>query len=56
MTGLNNLVLFVVGVVITIPAATVVIALVFAAGIDERAGKKGLGRREARTTPSEQAG
>ena len=40
MTGLNNLGLFVVGVVITIPAATVVIALVFAAGIDERAEKK----------------
>ena len=48
MTVLNNLALFVVGVVITIPAATVVIALVFAAGIDERAEKKRLAR-----TPSE---
>ena len=55
MTGLNNLGLFVVGVVITIPAATVVIALVFAAGIDERAEKKLLARREPGTTPSEQA-
>ena len=43
---MNNLGLFVFGVVITIPAATVVIALVFAAGIDERAEKKLLARRE----------
>ena len=55
MTGLNNLTLFVVGAMITIPAASVVIALVFAAGIDERAEKKRLRRREPRTTPSEQA-
>ena len=40
MTGLNDLTLFVVGALITIPAATVIIALVFAAGIDERAEKK----------------
>ncbi|CAN5853628.1 hypothetical protein BH11GEM2_BH11GEM2_35660 [soil metagenome] len=46
MTGLNNLSLFVVGFLITIPAATVVIALVFAAGIDERAEKKRLARHE----------
>jgi hypothetical protein len=46
VTGLNNLSLFVVGVLITIPAATVVIALVFAAGIDERAEKKRLARHE----------
>jgi hypothetical protein len=55
VTGLNNLGLFAVGVVITIPAATVVIALVFAAGIDERAEKKRLAQREPGTTPSEQA-
>ena len=46
MTGLTNLGLFVVGVVITIPAATVVIALVFAAGIDERAEKKAAEHRQ----------
>ena len=50
MTGLSNLVLFVVGLVITIPTATVVVALVFAAGIDERAEKKRLGRPEPATT------
>ena len=37
---------------VTIPAATVVIALVFAAGIDERAEKKGVARRERESTPS----
>ena len=52
MTGLDNLALFVVGVVITIPAATVVIALVFAHGIDERAEKKRLARGEPGTTPA----
>ncbi|MEO7966610.1 MAG: hypothetical protein ABIT38_22140 [Gemmatimonadaceae bacterium] len=51
---MNNLGLFVVGVVITIPAATVVIALVFAAGIDERADKKRLTHREPGRTLSEQ--
>ncbi len=55
MTGLNNLGLFIVGVVITIPAATVVIALVFAAGIDERAEKKRLARRDTGGAVSEQA-
>ena len=55
MTGLDNLTLFVVGVVITIPAATVVIALVFAHGIDERAEKKRLALGESGGTPSEQA-
>ncbi|CAN5870969.1 hypothetical protein BH11GEM1_BH11GEM1_33450 [soil metagenome] len=54
MTGLNNLALFAIGVVITIPSATVVIALVFADGIDERAEKKRLARREPGTTASEQ--
>ena len=53
MTGINNLTLFVVGVLVTIPTATVVIALVFAAGIDERAEKKRLARREPGPTPSE---
>ena len=38
---MSNLALFIVGVLITIPAAGVVGALVFAAGIDERAEKKG---------------
>ena len=52
MTGLTNLGLFVVGILITIPSATVVIALVFAAGIDERAEKKRLARREPGATPS----
>ena len=56
MTGLNNLTLFVVGVLITIPAAGVVIALVFAAGIDERAEKKRLARREPGTLAEEQSG
>ncbi len=55
MTGLNSLGLFVVGVVVTIPAATVIIALVFAAGIDDRAEKKRLTSREPGTTPSQQA-
>ena len=53
---MSNLSLFVVGILITIPAATVVGALVFAAGIDERAEKKRLARRERGMTPSEQAG
>lgn len=52
MTGLNDLTLFVVGALITVPAASVVIALVFAAGIDERAEKKRLARREPAGTPS----
>ena len=52
---MNNLTLFVVGVLITIPAAGVVIALVFAAGIDERAEKKRLAQREPVTTPLAQA-
>jgi len=50
MTELDNLALFAVGLVVTIPAATVVIALVFAAGIDERAEKKRLMQREPGTT------
>ena len=50
---MNNLTLFVVGVVITIPAATVVIALVFAAGIDERAEKKRLAMGAPGTSPPE---
>ena len=37
---MSNLALFVVGLLITIPAAFVVISLVYAAGIDERAEKK----------------
>jgi hypothetical protein len=40
VTALSNLGLFVVGVLITVPSASVVIALVFAAGIDERAEKR----------------
>ena len=37
---MSNLALFVVGLLITIPAAFVVISLVYVAGIDERAEKK----------------
>ncbi|MEO7457570.1 MAG: hypothetical protein ABIY52_15010 [Gemmatimonadaceae bacterium] len=37
---MSDLGLFAVGFLITIPSAAVVIALVFAAGIDERAEKK----------------
>ena len=55
MTGLNDLTLFVVGALITIPAATVIIALVFAAGIDERAEKKRLAPRAPGRTPPEGA-
>ncbi|MEO7711395.1 MAG: hypothetical protein ABIV10_00585 [Gemmatimonadaceae bacterium] len=47
---MSNLALFVVGVVVTIPTATVIIALVFAAGIDERAEKKRVARNEPATT------
>ena len=43
---MNNLTLFIVGTVVTIPSALVVGALVFAAGIDERAEKKRLSQRE----------
>ena len=39
---MNNTALFVVGFVVTIPAAAVVIALIFAAGIDEREEKEAL--------------
>ena len=56
VTALSNLGLFVVGVLVTIPAATVVIALVFAAGIDERAEKKRLAGRASGPTPSQQTG
>ena len=52
MTGVSNLGLFVIGVLITIPSAAVVITLVFAAGIDERAEKKRLARREPGASPS----
>lgn len=55
MTGLSNLGLFVVGVLITIPSAAVVISLVFAAGIDDRAEKKRVARREPGASPSELA-
>ena len=55
MTGLNNLGLFLAGVVVTIPTATVIIALVFAAGIDERAEKKRVARGELAATPLERA-
>ena len=47
---MGNLALFVVGLLITIPAAFVVLALVFAAGIDERAEKKRLVKRELQAT------
>ena len=40
MTELSNLALFAVGLAITLPAGGVVLALVFAAGIDERAEKQ----------------
>ncbi|MEP7065675.1 MAG: hypothetical protein ABI889_06555 [Gemmatimonadota bacterium] len=53
MTGLSNLGLFIVGVVITIPTASVIIALMFAAGIDDRAEKKRLTGLEMGTTPAE---
>ena len=43
MTELDNLALFAVGLAITLPAGGVVIALVYAAGIDERAEKKRQG-------------
>lgn len=49
---MNDLTLFVVGALITIPAATVIIALVFAAGIDERAEKKRRARQERAPTPA----
>ena len=40
MAAMGNLALFVVGLLVTIPAAFVILTLVFAAGIDERAEKK----------------
>ena len=49
---MGNFALFVVGLLITIPAAFVVIALVFAAGIDERAEKKRQLRSEPQTARS----
>ena len=52
MTGLSNLALFMIGVVVTIPAATVVIALVYAAGIDERAETKRLKQVASATRPT----
>ena len=51
-TALSNLTLFVIGVLVTIPTATVICALVFAAGIDERAEKRR--RTRAATTPEPQ--
>ena len=47
-SAMSNLALFAIGFVVTIPAATVVIALVFAAGIDQRAEK----RRLAQASPA----
>ena len=44
---MNNLVLFAAGLVVAIPAGIVVVALVFAAGIDERAQRKLDARPEA---------
>lgn len=44
---MNNLTLFVIGVIVTIPTATVIVGLVFAAGIDERAERQ-LVRDEGR--------
>ncbi len=49
-TELNNLGLFIVGLLVTIPAATVIIALIFAAGIDERAEKRRRVEADPRTT------
>lgn len=36
MTRVNNTVLFVIGLVVSIPTTIVIVALVFAAGADER--------------------
>jgi hypothetical protein len=36
----NNLTLFVIGAIVTVPTATVIVGLLFAAGIDERAERK----------------
>ncbi|GAC1655431.1 MAG: hypothetical protein NVS4B3_20180 [Gemmatimonadaceae bacterium] len=51
MTELDDIALFAVGLAVTVPAATVVIALVYAAGIDERAEKKQQVQRELETPP-----
>lgn len=42
--------LFIIGLIVSIPAGTVVVALVFAAGIDERAEKKRVRQAEPSTT------
>ncbi len=47
MTEVSDLTLFAVGLAITLPAGGVIIALVFAAGIDERAEKKRQGATHA---------
>ena len=52
---MSNLGLFVVGVLITVPSAAVVIALVFAAGIDDRAEKRLVAQHEPAPMPSVRA-
>ena len=53
MISLSDLGLFIVGVLITIPSAAVVLILVFAAGIDQRAEKKRLAGPEPGANPAE---
>ena len=40
---MNNLTLFVIGAIVTVPTATVIVGLLFAAGIDERAERRVVG-------------
>ena len=49
---MNNLALFAAGLVVAIPAGIVVVALVFAAGIDERAERKAEASGETATSRS----
>ncbi|MCX5755848.1 MAG: hypothetical protein NTX19_07000 [Gemmatimonadetes bacterium] len=45
MTALSDLVLFAIGLAVAVPAATVVVALLYAAGIDEQEAKKSQAQR-----------
>lgn len=48
---MSDLVLFAIGLAVAVPAGTVVVALLYAAGIDEQEAKKSQARREPDLLP-----
>lgn len=53
---MSDLVLFAIGLAVAVPAGTVVVALLYAAGIDEQEAKKSQARREPDLLPRARRG